>query len=720
MRKIKKRTNVLAALVLSISLLTVLALLSYQNLIKASGNNIDIDACVTPSGYVELDEAISNYVNGNKSSVNTFATLTRIDKVGSSTNCNVYLQRINPISRKRSGIYIYNSKGFDTYTVGNIVGFTGLISEYNSGYQIKSPTNITLLSNSNSYGDVEPLLISNGSQIASLDKTYDQSILVKYSGVKINNKNETTSLSSNTSKIIFSDTTISGTISPLMVDSATKEITLSIKDKLNSYVDSDKTLDIIGNIKNDNGTLYLSIGSLSSISEHKTDDEQETCKTFDIYALNDTHGVVKDTSTSAGIEKTSTYLKNKMKENKNSFVLSSGDMWQGSMYSNNTKGLLMSEWMNEINVKSMTFGNHEFDWGNEAILNNKDKANFPFLGINIFDKNTNQRVDYADASTTFTIDEVKFGIIGAIGDCYSSISGSKVKDIYFKINDELSTLVINEAKRLKETEKCDFIIYSLHDNYEGCDTSITASGYIDLVFEAHTHTNYVTTDENGIYHIQGGGYNSYLSHATVSIDKTTNEKSINPETIATSSFLDLSNDNETTAIINSYMDVIGNPDEVVGYNSTYLSSASLSDLVASLYLSKGESLWSTYNLILGGGYIVSRTPYNLAKGNITIETLYNLYPFDNNLELCSASGAFLKANYTTNSSTYHVTYKSSLDSLNNTKTYYFVTDTYGSDYYIYGNGKNKTGASTFNVIDSKEIYARDLLKEYIADGNLAN
>ena len=67
MRKIKKRTNLLAALVLSISLLTVLALLSYQNLNKASGNNIDIDACVTPSGYIELDEAISNYVNGNKS-----------------------------------------------------------------------------------------------------------------------------------------------------------------------------------------------------------------------------------------------------------------------------------------------------------------------------------------------------------------------------------------------------------------------------------------------------------------------------------------------------------------------------------------------------------------------------------------------------------------------------------------------------------------------------
>lgn len=721
MKTINNKISLLASLILSSSLLTILALLSHQVINKASENNISNDTCVAPSGYIELDEAISAYVSGDTSSVSTFGTITRIDKIGSSSYYNVYLQRINPTTRKRSGIYIFSSQGFATYSVGNIVGFNGNISVYSKGYQIKSPSSITLLSTSNSYGNVEPLLITSGSGITSLDTIYDQSILVKYSGVKINSTNSKTA-SSDTSKIRFSDTTINGVSAPIMADSGTKDTSINIRDKLNSYVGTSTTLDIIGNIKNDNGTMYLSISSLSSISEHKDKEgqEQEDAKTFDIYALNDTHGAVKDTSSTAGIEKTSTYLKNKMQENKNSFVFSSGDMWQGSMYSNNTRGLLMSEWMNEIDIKSMTFGNHEFDWGNEAILNNKNKANFPFLGINIFDSSTNERVDYADASITFTIDNVKFGIIGAIGNFYSSISGSKVKDIYFKVDSELSTLVINEAQRLKNEENCDFIIYSLHDNTDGCDASITASGYVDIVFEAHSHESYVTTDDSGIYHVQGGGYNKFISHATVTIDKSTNEKSISAETISTSSFLDLSEDSKTTALINSYMDVIGNPSEVVGYNKSEIKSASLSDLVASLYLSKGESLWPSYNLVLGGGYIVSRTPYYLSKGNVTMETLFNLYPFDNNLELCSASGAFLKSNYTTSSNTYHVQYNSTLDSLNSSTIYYFITDTYGSDYYIYGNGKSRTGASTFKVIDSKEIYARDLLKEYIASGNLAS
>lgn len=92
--------------------------------------------------------------------------------------------------------------------------------------------------------------------------------------------------------------------------------------------------------------------------------------TLDFYAFNDTHGAVKDSDTSSGIEKTATAIKNIQSQNKNTIVLSSGDMWQGSMYSNKTKGNLMTEWMNELNFVSMTLGNHEFDWGQETIRQN--------------------------------------------------------------------------------------------------------------------------------------------------------------------------------------------------------------------------------------------------------------------------------------------------------------------------------------------------------------
>ena len=40
------------------------------------------------------------------------------------------------------------------------------------------------------------------------------------------------------------------------------------------------------------------------------------------------------------------------------FIISSGDMWQGSMESNLNEGALITEAMNNIGFDSMTLGNH--------------------------------------------------------------------------------------------------------------------------------------------------------------------------------------------------------------------------------------------------------------------------------------------------------------------------------------------------------------------------
>lgn len=79
-------------------------------------------------------------------------------------------------------------------------------------------------------------------------------------------------------------------------------------------------------------------------------------------------------------------------------ILASGDMWQGSSESNNTKGKLATEWLNYIGCSSMTLGNHEFDWKTDKIKTNAELAKFPFLAINVYERATNQRVAYCRSS----------------------------------------------------------------------------------------------------------------------------------------------------------------------------------------------------------------------------------------------------------------------------------------------------------------------------------
>lgn len=768
-------------------------LLNQSTYLLGGGFNINSNACVTPSGYVELDEALkdaSNRISFTDTSkpytdsvaTKTFGTVSRIN-VGGDGKDDIFVERVNPYSRIRSGLYVYSTNHSSSISIGSILGFEGNVTSYKGCIELTNAT-YEVLSNKNSTGLVEPRLIS-ANEISSF------SYLDQGTRVRLDNCSFSSLSSSNVTKhtsSIRGYLTQGSTKFQIKINSRNMTTTNEIASYLSSLTSS---FTVLGNITSDSGVYKIDIGSkddiIASSHEHTytynfdstshwltcscgVSKEKEAhvssdwiikkeptafeegskyrecniCKyvletvsipkiessTFniDIFALNDTHGTVKDNSSAAGIEKTSTYIKNIKKSNPNTFVLSSGDMWQGSMYSNNTKGKLMSEYLNEIGCASMTIGNHEFDWGEEYISSNRSISNFPTLGINIIDKNTNKRASYVDASTTYTVNNIKFGIIGAIGDCYSSISGSKVKDVTFKVGNELATLVKNESVRLRNDEKCDFIIYSIHGPTKDYQDELSSGGYVDLVFEGHSHEQYVNKDSYGIYHLQGYGYNKSISHVSLAVDPSSKAISISKaESIATTTFLKLENDPNVTSIIDKYMPLIGNPDEVIGYNSTVRSSSYLADLVSSLYLQEGlTKLGDSYDIALAGGYLSTRDPYKLVAGDVTRSSIYNLLPFDNVLTLCKASGYFINKCYVnTTNSNYHMTYNTSKGysasySYSSSGIYYLLMDTFGYDYYVYGKGYNSSYNLELIASLSETRYARDMMVDYVRNGGLAS
>ena len=136
--------------------------------------------------------------------------------------------------------------------------------------------------------------------------------------------------------------------------------------------------------------------------------------TLQIVGFNDFHGNTLDSETGLGISKTASVI-NEVTNNKlNTIILSQGDMWQGSAESNLTKGFIVTDWMSEQGFVSMTLGNHEFDWGEERIRENAAIANFPFLGINVYNRSTNERPDYCQPSVIVQKNGVKVGMMGPL------------------------------------------------------------------------------------------------------------------------------------------------------------------------------------------------------------------------------------------------------------------------------------------------------------------
>ena len=458
--------------------------------------------------------------------------------------------------------------------------------------------------------------------------------------------------------------------------------------------------------------------------------EQSRMVSFDVYAINDLHGRIVDTAEQPGLDELTTYLN---LQTGNKLLLSTGDMWQGTAESNLTRGFIITEWMNRVGFTAMTLGGHEFDWGEALLQENEELAQFPFLGINIYNRQTDQRVEYCQSSVMVEFDGAQVGIIGAIGDCYSSISSEFSQNIYFKTGSELTALVKEEAKKLRR-EGADCIIYTIHDGYDRNTTDTEAmavssgalkgyydtalsEGYVDLVFEADSHYWYNLVDEHGVYHLQAGGNNDGLSHARVLIDKKTGEATVlTAELIPESTYKYIKADPLVEELLETYAQQIAPAQGQLGSNSRYRSGADICQLVADLYCAKGLEKWGAeYDIVLGGGFISCRSPGYLDAGEVSYSQVLSLLPFDNQITLCSIRGRDLISKFleTSNRSYYIKTtaYGESIrHSIDPDGTYYVVTDSY-SAYYTYNH---------MTVIDTyaDNLYARDLLAELITQGGL--
>ena len=110
----------------------------------------------------------------------------------------------------------------------------------------------------------------------------------------------------------------------------------------------------------------------------------------------------------------------------------------------------------------------------------------------------------------------------------------------------------------------------------------------------------------------------------------------------------------------------------------------------------------------------TRSPYSLPRGEVTYGALQSLFPFDNQLVLCSVKGKYLSSKFFfTSNSSYHIFYgdygASIMNKIDPEAIYYVVVDSYTSSYAP----NNLTEVARYDA----GIYARDLLAAYFESGN---
>ena len=168
-------------------------------------------------------------------------------------------------------------------------------------------------------------------------------------------------------------------------------IFLFIQIRTNSFLQSrEPTLESLIKMKNINLSYY-----------NYPSPNDEKYYYIPIISTNDIHGtyystIIKNNNLeyeNGGLDYLGKYISIIRKEFGNNRVLyfDGGDQFQGGLESKLSNGTIITEFFNIMGLNASTFGNHEFDYGKDYLLNILKLSNFNYLSCNVLNKTDNSR-----------------------------------------------------------------------------------------------------------------------------------------------------------------------------------------------------------------------------------------------------------------------------------------------------------------------------------------
>lgn len=233
-------------------------------------------------------------------------------------------------------------------------------------------------------------------------------------------------------------------------------------------------------------------------------------------------------------------------ENEWGFLLiDDGDIFQGTPVGTKTKGRAVIDYMNRVGYDLLTVGNHDFDKGVDNLRELARLANFPFLGANVVDSETEEVLDFLQPYLIKDIVGIKLAIIGLCTTETQQMSfPGNIEGIKFLPVAPVMKRYIEEVK----VKGADLVIGSAHlgipwgveDAYQrmiekeergemrtwminAMELAHQVPG-IDILFCGHIHVGYRQPWEEPSHHtllFQTYAYGSSLGMVTFIVDKKT-------------------------------------------------------------------------------------------------------------------------------------------------------------------------------------------------------
>ena len=369
---------------------------------------------------------------------------------------------------------------------------------------------------------------------------------------------------------------------------------------------------------------------------------------IDLYSINDFHGsfIENGSNGEIGMSKLATCLKDRKEQD--GVIISAGDMWQGGVESNLTKGKIIVDSMNYIGFDAMTVGNHEFDWGFDVLEENISNMNFPMLAANAIDLRTGEPFTFFEP---YTIVEQKGVRIGIVGTGAESLPTDITYSVSQYLDFEGQVYTVKEySDYLKSEEDCDVVVLVAHDGasydygqepifFESLTETSDVSGerYVDAMFLGHDHDT-KNGSMNGVPYAEGGSNGKALSYISLTLVKegdefsilSSNSNIINPYLIGYFT----KEDNYINSLVQKYADELAPADRVICNFSTFKSKDDILTLLCEAMMSyandpKNQSILIDGEKVTAAFHNEGGVRSSVSAGDFTYRDLIKTLPFDN-------------------------------------------------------------------------------------------
>ncbi len=376
---------------------------------------------------------------------------------------------------------------------------------------------------------------------------------------------------------------------------------------------------------------------LSSFSSAFATDNIETTR-ITIIHTNDTHARLVGTDNEIGFAKIATLIKETKEINPNTLVLDAGDTLHGMPIVNISKGENSLKVLEAAGYDYMTLGNHDFNYGQERLLQLRDLSNVEMISANVFKENGESLF------TPYVIKEIGGLNVGIFGlttpETSYKTSPDNVVGIKFDDSIEISKKMVEELK-----DKTDVIIALAHIGLD--ESSVITSKQIaesvegiDVIIDGHSHT--ILEDGllvNNTLIAQTGNYGQNLGIVTIDIQngQIINKKA---ELVSAAAVKETTEDPDVAKIIEDINEANKETfSKVVATTDVFLDGArenvrtketNLGNLSADAVRAAAGS---DIGFVNGGNIRVS-----LEVGDITFGRLAELFPFGNTVQVKKITG----------------------------------------------------------------------------------